>query len=245
MTEFQQRLVLREDVTRAQVDPRSILTSAHKEVLTWLESNTPPGAIVFDIGVGPGYFLRALKKLGFTPMGLDVAEEPVRLLRNEGYQVWHGTVETVPAEWPQPAVCTVFFVLHHVPDPMAFLRYLRVRFPEAVLVVAQYDTFGRMISSRRLLSPTWAPPRTLSFWGPRSLRKAMELAGYKVGRVSCVAMTVSDFPIPATPYLAFRGLLHRLLPVYYAAKPALLKPFALLLRLRHRSSAVLSIGQPA
>jgi hypothetical protein len=223
-----------------------MLTGAHREALAWLRTNAPAKATVFDIGVGPGYFLRTIRKLGFTPMGLDVAEEPVRLLIGEGYQVWHGTVETVPMDWPKPAICTVFFVLHHLTDPIAFLRSIRVRFSDAVLVVAQHNTVASVISSGRPLSPEWLPPRTLSFWGQKSLRKAMELAGYEVERVGPVAMTELDYYIPGTRslYLTLRRYLQRWLPTYYAVKPVLFKPVAALDRLRGRAASVLSIGRP-
>lgn len=245
MSEFHMRLLLREDVTKSQIDPIYVLNSTHREALTWLRANIPAEHIVFDIGTGPGYFVKALRKSGFRPMGLDVAQEPVRLLRSEGYQVWNGSVESIPADWPHPAVCTVFFVLHHVQDPIAFLRSIRIRFPDALLIVAQYNLFGRVMSPRRSWRPEWLPPRTLCFWGPRSLRKAMELAGYKV-EVNFVSKTASDYEIPeiGPVYFLFRTALRRWLSAYYAAKPVLFKPLVLLDRHPGVPYSLLGIGRP-
>jgi hypothetical protein len=255
MSDFHWRLLLRADLTKAQVDPRKMLTGAHREALAWIESNTPHGAVVLDIGVGPGYFLKALRMQGFRPMGLDVAEEPLKSLREEGYHVWHGTIDTIPANWPEPTVCSMFFALHHLPDPVAFLRNIRTKFPDAVLITAESNGLSQLLSSRRIPSPAWLPPRNLGFWGPKSLRKAMELAGYKVEKDTGIAMTTSDYVIPGsnalyltqllrTCYLMFRTCLQRWLPTYYAARTVLFKPGAFLDRLRGKTPSIVCIGQP-
>jgi 2-polyprenyl-3-methyl-5-hydroxy-6-metoxy-1,4-benzoquinol methylase len=246
MEEFNRRLQLREEVLLHKVDTARLLTNEQRESLTWLCSNMPRGARVLDVGTGPGYFLRALESHEFNPLGLDVAEPPVKLLRNEGYQVWLGTVATLPSDFPQPAVCTVFNILHHIPFPMSFLSELKTRFPNAVLMVGQYDTFGSVSESKKLVA-TWFPPRTYNYWSPVSLRRALEKAGYKVEMASKLKMTSGEYQLPGAErlYLRSRRLLHKLLPLYYALKPLM---FAANARLRRSASKesenMLAIGRP-
>src|SRR2546426_2369275 len=68
----------------------SFWTPAYQRILSWLKQSLEPGATVFEIGCGPGFFLHALHAAGFDAVGLDVAEVVVKLNRDDGYRVWHG-----------------------------------------------------------------------------------------------------------------------------------------------------------
>src|SRR5205807_1909687 len=87
---------------------------------------------------GLGWTLHVLRNRGFHAIGLDVAEIAVELNRADGFQVWHGSLETLKDGWVRPDAVLALFMLHHVPDPLAFVRLIRERFPEAPLVIAQY-----------------------------------------------------------------------------------------------------------
>ena len=202
MEDFSFKMLLRLDAEGAGIPPSRMLTSAHQDALAFICRNVPRGSPVLDIGCGPGHFVRAVKEAGYDAYGLDVAEPVVALLRQGGLPVWHGTIDTVPAGWVDPVVCTTFFVLHHVPDPVAFLRAIRDRFPRATLIVAVHNDLDRGIPplvDRRL------PPRTYSLWAPAHLRLAMAAAGYHA-RVYRVAPRPRDgtAPVPKRPYLWLR-----------------------------------------
>ena len=149
----------------------SFWTPAYQSILDWLKQHLDPGATVLEIGCGPGFFLHALRKAGFDAVGLDVAEVVVKLNRDDGYRVWHGRLATMPSTWVQPDAVVATFMLHHLDDPMGFLSQIKVRWPSALLALAQYGP-GRKGTLRA------APPRNLTRWNSSALTAALARTGY-------------------------------------------------------------------
>jgi len=171
MEEFNDRLQIRGAILHK--DPKLwFWTPAFERTLEWLEQRVGRGATVFEVGCGLGWMLHAMRARGFDAVGLDVAQQAVDLNRADGFRVWHGTIETVPERWVEPDAVVAFFMLHHVPDPVAFLRTLRERYPAAPLSVAQYGP------SNRDPGPS-SPPRTLTRWNAASLTRALREAQYE------------------------------------------------------------------
>ena len=149
----------------------SFWTPAYQSILFWLTQNLEPGATVFEIGCGPGFFLHALRKAGFDAVGLDVAEVVVKLNRDDGYRVWHGRLASMPSAWVRPDAVVATFMLHHLDDPMGFLSEIKARWPSALIALAQYGP-GRKGTLRA------APPRNLTRWNSSSLAAALLRTGY-------------------------------------------------------------------
>jgi hypothetical protein len=170
MQEFSDRVAQRDAF---MADPSLwFWTPAFEKTITWLKGQVPEGSTVLEIGSGLGFVLRTLRDEGFDAVGLDVAEPVVDLNRNDGFRMWHGAVETVRSDWIQPAAIVSFFMLHHVPDPLGFLKTIRAQWPLAPLSMAQYGP-----SNRDSIRST--PPRTLTRWNSTSIRTAFEEAGYR------------------------------------------------------------------
>ena len=169
MQDFAYRLKIRDSLV---TDPTLwFWTPAFQEVISWLRRNCNPGSAVLDVGCGPGLFMHALRRSGFEAVGVDVGEAAVNLNRRDGFRVWHGPVETLPADWVHPKAVVCLFVLHHLVDPVGTLRCLRILFPEAFLAIAQYGP-----SNFDLERTT--PPRTLSRWNKQSLETALAACNY-------------------------------------------------------------------
>lgn len=172
MTDFRSRVDQRHVILN-QLDAPELWfwTPAFSEVISWLKATLKPGATVLDIGCGLGFFLHALRKEGFNAVGLDVAEPAVELNRADGFEVWHGSVETMPHNWQNPDAVVSFFMIHHLEDPRAFISAVRKRTVNAPLAIAAYGptNVGEVAS---------LPPRTLIRWNSRALSKALELGGY-------------------------------------------------------------------
>ena len=151
-------------------------TPAFSQVLAWLKLRVPSGSTVLEVGCGLGYFLHEMRNAGFEPVGLDVAESVVGLLRSEGFKTWHGTVDTLPQGWVEPAAIVSFFMLHHVDDPLTFFSILRKRWPRTPIALAAYGPSNKDFQSH--------PPRTLTRWSARSLAEVMNRAGYLARTVS-------------------------------------------------------------
>jgi 2-polyprenyl-3-methyl-5-hydroxy-6-metoxy-1,4-benzoquinol methylase len=172
------------DDFRRRVDQRRVIldqlrepqlwfwTPAFGEVLSWLKRHYPPGSTILEIGCGLGFFLHALRQEGFEAVGLDVAETVVDINRKDGFPVWHGPVESLRDGWVAADAVVAFFMLHHLEDPLTFLRTIRQRAPDAGLALAVYGPSNKGEDAS-------FPPRTLIRWNARALATALRLAEYE------------------------------------------------------------------
>src|SRR3990172_4986325 len=229
LRDFFVKLVMRSDADAAGVPAWKMLNSAHRASVAILRRGFPRGCTVFDIGCGGGYFLRAIRGLHYTPFGLDVAQPVVRLLRAEGFSVSHGTIDTVPAGWVDPQVCTSFFMIHHLADPVGFIRTVRQKFPHALLVIAAHNDLDR--PRRDVITDRALPPRTYSWWGQKQLVLALQRGGYRTFVEPLKAQPREGGPAAAmSVYSSLHhhapALARRFLALYYYTLPlfALPKP---------------------
>ena len=163
MEDFAQRVRQREVLVHKLNDPTLwFLTPAFQDVLDWLRQRCKPGSTVLELGCGLGFFLHTLRREGFQAVGLDVAQTVVDLNRRDGFPVWHGRVQTVPDGWVTPDALVSFFMLHHLDDPLSFLKTVRERWPNVPLAIAQYGPSN--LSDERS-----SPPRTLIRWNKEAL----------------------------------------------------------------------------
>jgi 2-polyprenyl-3-methyl-5-hydroxy-6-metoxy-1,4-benzoquinol methylase len=103
-------------------------------------ASLPPDASVLDAGCGPGLVAEAFLAAGHRLTGVDLSAEMVARARarcarfGERARFQHGPLDGLPAE-PAFDAAVSRLVLHHVADPLAFLRAqaLRVRAGGAVV----------------------------------------------------------------------------------------------------------------
>ena len=228
MEEFSRRLANVPDPS----DKRSFdqaLGPTKRKALSWIKRNFPEGSTVLDIGCGRGDFLRALKGAGFHPAGVDPAEPVVQMLQEEGFLVWHGTVEELPKGVPEPVVCTCFLVLHHSPDPLEFISTIIRQFPRSMLLISDCSEWR---------DPSRRPPRHFTVWSKRSLRIALSKAGYEAEVMTGAYCAPSG--VPGGRFLLWLGLrsLHYRLAAVWSWSHALYR------RLRGRSEIILACAKP-
>lgn len=177
MSDYRRRIEMRQTIITELNDPTLYFwTPAFGDVLAWLRRRLAPGSSVLELGCGLGFFLHALRNAGFQAIGLDVARTPVELNRQDGFKVWHGTIDSMPHGWVEPDALVSFFVLHHIEDPIGYLRAARERAPRAPLAIAVH---GQTEYRRRKELDFAAPPRTLTKWNARSLAGVLTAAGYR------------------------------------------------------------------
>jgi SAM-dependent methyltransferase len=242
------RLQLWQAIKVARIKPEVFLRSAYWEVLAFLRRKVPQGSVILEIGCSSGFFLDVLRQWGYKPFGLEVSRSIVETLRAQGYSVWHGTVDTVPDGWVEPQVCLSFFVLHHIPDPINFLKSIRTKYPSAILILAVHNHLGLGIHR------TTYPPRDLILWGEKPLRVALERAGYKV-ELLVPKLVGTEFPIHdlIPGLLGVLAKLGRILPppvfaglyrFYLWMVKAFTLPVVLLYRWKKWSPSLVAIGWP-
>ncbi len=132
---------------------------------------------ILDLGCGAGAFLAALKDAGFVHvMGIDVAEAPIDLLSQGGFEVAQGTLGEYPEKWPTPEAVLMIEVLEHLPNPVDTLVEVRHRFPNATLIVTVPSPNRIMLKYGP--SQQDRPPNHLTRWNEYALSTALKNAGY-------------------------------------------------------------------
>lgn len=105
----------------------------------------PAGAHVLDAGCGPGLVAEAFLEAGCRVTGVDLSREMIARARarcarfGERARFEHAALEALPADAGFDAAVSRF-VLHHVPDPLAFLRAQVARLRPGGVVVASDHT---------------------------------------------------------------------------------------------------------
>ena len=99
---------------------------------------------VLDVGCGPGRHVRALAKLGIAALGLDASPAAVRVARERGTQVVHGSVfDAVPATGGWRTVLLLDGNVGIGGDPAALLRRLADLLTDDGSVLCECDPPGR------------------------------------------------------------------------------------------------------
>ncbi len=157
----------------------------------FLIAGVRPGERVLDVGCGEGAFSAALAAAGARPVGIEVAEEPLRRARRLHPEL---ALELVGAELPFPAasfdVAWAGEVLEHVADGSGLLDELRrVLRPRGRLLVTTPDHPRRLVlglALRRAAFERHFDPRAdhLRFFTARTLTLLLEDGGFSVGRIS-------------------------------------------------------------
>lgn len=247
LNDYYFKMTVRADAGVARVPPSRVLSGAHREAIAVIRREFPEGCTVFDIGCGTGHFMQAMRGLKYTAFGLDVADSVVQLLRSEEFPMWHGTIDSVPAGWVNPQVCTSFLMLHHLIDPVGFIRSVRLKYPRALFIVADHnDLNGKRV---RLRSERSMPPRSYCFWGRAQLQLAMERGGYRpvvwpVKAQPSEGGLAMAMPLYATLRRRTPAVARRLLAFYYNTLPVWGWPGALRMRWGGFNKFVMAVGYP-
>jgi len=141
---------------------------------------------LLDIGCAYGPFLAAAREEGFSPFGIDPAADAVRYVQEElGIQAVHGFFPGchLPSPPPYDAV-TLWYVIEHFTDCAAALAEIRrILKNGGVLAFSTPSSSGvsGLSSLRRFLSAS--PEDHFTVWSPRTCKKALALAGFKVKKI--------------------------------------------------------------
>lgn len=168
-----------------------------------------------DIGCGDG---SVLETVGVKPcVGLDMSKDALRQVLARGIPAVHGWVTQAPVREATCSIVSMFHVLEHVEDPVAFLKGAGKLLKPGGSLVVQVPN-ARSIQAF-VTGRYWAGydvPRHLIHFTPKHLRETAERAGFRV--VRSTQLSVRDNP---TTFV--NSVFPRLYPLARAAEPSLLR----------------------
>jgi len=166
------------------------------ERVAYLRETVPgfggPETAVLDVGCGPGYFLEYLKEAGICGRGLEVSEACVAVCRERGLDVESGALGDEPDG--AYTVVTLFDVLEHVGEPVAFMRTVRRKLRAGGYVLAFMPNLHSLAiylmgAEHNMISPF----HHRCFYDRRSLAFLADRSGFEIVRVETYGLDVMDY----------------------------------------------------
>jgi SAM-dependent methyltransferase len=140
------------------------------------------GRRLLDVGCGKGFFIKHCSEIGLEAQGVDLSSSAIEYAVNKlGVKARAGALHDLKGELGQFDVVTFWATIEHVPDPLQTLRdiYLVLK-PGGRLFM---DTgIGDDWLDRWLPGHVqwYDPPQHLFVFSEPGLRRALDLAGFKV-----------------------------------------------------------------
>ncbi|MDR2363191.1 MAG: methyltransferase domain-containing protein [Spirochaetaceae bacterium] len=159
---------------------------------------------LLDLGCAYGPFLTAAREGGFSPVGMDPAEDPIRYVRDElGFPAFQGFFPESPPEFRDQdfEAVTLWYVIEHFEDPRRVLTEInRLLKPGGVMAFAtpSFGGISRLKSRKKFLEKSPADHWTL--WSPRRCGKILKSLGFTVKKIRITGHHPERFPL-AGPFL--------------------------------------------
>ncbi len=161
--------------------------------------------LVLDVGCGGGLFLNMMREQGFPVMGLDNSRQAAKLAwKQNGVAVVCGDLSHSPVVNESCAAVTMFHVLEHLLDPVAYLHSARALLrPNGRLIVQtpnasswQFLMFGEHWNGVDV-------PRHLINYRQKDLENVLEYAGFEIVRRKQFSLrdNPAGFASSAAPHL--------------------------------------------
>ena len=145
---------------------------------------------ILDVGCGNGGFLTYMKERGWDVYGIDNSPHAVQIagITLEG-KVRH-VCDLSEASFPSGHfdVITLFEVFEHLPEPLSTLREIRRILKVDGLLFFSVPNFASL--EKMVFGPWWNgldAPRHLFQYGPKTIKRLMEAAGFQTVTVKSVS----------------------------------------------------------
>jgi 2-polyprenyl-3-methyl-5-hydroxy-6-metoxy-1,4-benzoquinol methylase len=170
-----------------------------------IEHAMPKGRLL-DVGTGYGFFPALMHGRGWKVMGLEASAAGARY----GQERWGFPILAQPwekASFPKKEfnVVTAFYVIEHLPDPLAFLREVhRILQPGGIILLRYPHTtpIKDILSLMRIENHLYHLPYHLCDFSPASLHRALATTGF--ARIKTV---IGGFTAPPHPTGQWAGII--------------------------------------
>jgi SAM-dependent methyltransferase len=142
---------------------------------------------VLDVGSGKGDNVEFLLRQGLDAVGIDPNPRVVELGQARGLPIVHGTLETIEVVPESFDTVILSQVIEHLIEPVASLRTIhRLLRPGGRVVMLTPNIEGL---PNRFFGDDWGHwhlPYHVYLYGPRQLRRLLQMTGFRVERLSTV-----------------------------------------------------------
>ncbi|HKP98390.1 MAG TPA: class I SAM-dependent methyltransferase [Fibrobacteria bacterium] len=207
-----------------------------------------------DVGCGSGDRLAVLEEAGFTPHGVEMGGAVEAALASGRWGITKGTVFSADFPPGKFSAVTFYNVIEHIHAPGEALRRARRWLKTDGALVVQLP--NRLCWQARLFGLRWAAvdiPRDLFYFDARTLRSAIEEAGFEVTHIDHAShilhpptWVLSLFPglDPRLVWAENKLLKNLLKRAAWAAATAILGPLAKLEGLLGRGALITAYARP-
>lgn len=160
--------------------PRDIARTA-----SFVNELQPDGGQLLDVGCGAGDFLVAMRRLfpAWQLCGIEPNLTAAARAAARGLDVRPGSLEDLPPNVPRPDVVTLWNVLEHLADPLAFLHEIEQRLAPGgalCLAVPVNDSWEALLFGPYWVG--WELPRHLYAFDQQRVVRVLAAAGFTVVR---------------------------------------------------------------
>jgi 2-polyprenyl-3-methyl-5-hydroxy-6-metoxy-1,4-benzoquinol methylase len=156
-------------------------------------------ASLLDIGCAYGPFMAAAREEGFSPAGIDPAEDAVRYVQKKlGFSAVQGFFPHTPSPSPFSPfnIITLWFVIEHFNDCSPALAEIRKLLKPGGILAFSTPSFkgisGRKNLRKFLLN---SPADHWTIWSPFMVKKALNRSGFKVRKTVTTGIHPERFPL--------------------------------------------------
>lgn len=138
---------------------------------------------LLDVGCGFGFFLKEMKMRGWEAEGVEISEKAIDYIKNVlGLRVHLGPLEQIGLSENQFDAITGFYLIEHLPHPMAFLEECyRILKPGGLLFLRYPHTtpIKNLLQLFRIKNRLYDLPAHLSDFSPHTIHLFLERVGFE------------------------------------------------------------------
>jgi 2-polyprenyl-3-methyl-5-hydroxy-6-metoxy-1,4-benzoquinol methylase len=159
-----------------------MMTPVFKRAAQLLQEFKEKGRLM-DVGAGFGFFLSEMKKRGWEVMGVEISQKGMDYGRDRlGIEIYAGPLEKVGLPEKDFDAVTAFYVVEHVPDPIALLKECHRILKPGGLLLLRYPHTTPIKNLLRLLgieNRLYDLPAHLSDFSPETIQRLLERVAFK------------------------------------------------------------------
>jgi SAM-dependent methyltransferase len=137
---------------------------------------------LLDVGAGFGFFLMEMRKKGWEVVGVEISQKAIDYARNVlGLTVHSGPLETIKFPESHFDVVSGFYIIEHLPNPMAFLKEChRILKPEGILLLRYPHTtpIKNLLHLFGISNRLYDLPAHLADFSPEVIQRCLDRVGF-------------------------------------------------------------------